>query len=206
MTTDVRQTTISTSQAEVDDLILDLLPCQGHWSEEAYLWLTDQTNRLIELTDGYIEVLPMPTDQHQAISQFLFLAFLGFIQRLGGTARYAPLRLRIRPRKYREPDILLVHDANDPRRRNRYWLGADLVVEIVSPDRPERDLIEKRGDYAEAGIPEHWIVNPGTASITVLRLEGDAYVEHGVFARGARATSWLLEGFAVEVSAVLDAD
>ena len=99
-----------------------------------------------------------------------------------------------------------MRDANDPRRRNRYWLGADLVVEIVSPDKPERDLVEKRGDYAEAGIPEYWIVNPGTASITALRLEGDGYVEHGVFARGAQATSSLLEGFAVDVSAALDAD
>jgi hypothetical protein len=31
---------------------------------------------------------------------------------------------------------------------------------VVSADKPERDLVEKRGDYAEAGIPEYWIVNP----------------------------------------------
>jgi hypothetical protein len=37
-------------------------------------------------------------------------------------------------------------------------------------------------------------------------LQGDAYVEHGVFARGAQATSALLPGFAVDVIAVFDAD
>ncbi len=41
--------------------------------------------------------------------------------------------------------------------------------------------------------------------ITVLRLEGGAYVEHGVFGRGTSATSVLLEGFSVGEDAVLDA-
>ncbi len=194
-----------TSQRELDDAVLQLLPRQGAWSEEQYLWLTDRSNHLIEFTDGYIEVLPMPTDKHQAISQVLLLALLAYVQRVGGRVFYAPLRLRVREGKHREPDLLLLLDANDPRRQNRYWLGADLVVEIVSPDNPNRDLVEKRRDYAEANIPEYWIVDPQTETIVVLRLRDGAYVEHGVFGRGARATSALLEGFAVDVDAVFDA-
>ncbi len=50
-------------------------------------------------------------------------------------------------------------DANDPRRQNRFWLGADLVVEAVSEDDPERDTVDKVADYAEAKIPEYWIIN-----------------------------------------------
>ena len=115
------------------------------------------------------------------------------------------MRLRIRERKFREPDILLVRHAGDARRQNRFWLGADLVVEIVSPDKPERDRIEKRSDYAEAQIPEYWIVDPQDETITVLCLENDVYVEHGVFGRGMLATSALLEGLLVEVSAAFDA-
>jgi Uma2 family endonuclease len=65
----------------------------------------------------------------------------------------------------------------------------DLVVEVVSPDDPGRDFVPKRGDYAEAGIPEYWIVEPGTETITVLTLAGGAYVEHGVFDRKAHASS-----------------
>ncbi len=118
----------------------------------------------------------------------------------------APLRLRIRERRYREPDLLLVRDANDPRRQNRYWLGADLVLEVVSPDKGERDLTTKRGDYAEARIPEYWIVDPQSETITILRLAGDHYEEHGIFSRGARATSALLPNFVVDVAAALDAD
>ena len=188
-----------------NDTILDLRPIQGLWTEEQYLAMTDHSRRLLEFDDGYIEVLPMPTDKHQAISQFVFLAFLAFIQRIGGKVQYAPLRLQIRYGKHREPDILLVRDANDPRRQNRYWLGADLVVEIVSPDDPDRDTKVKRADYAEAGIPEYWIIDPEDEAITVLRLEGDSYKEHGIFHRDEAATSALLNGFAMPVDAALDA-
>ena len=95
--------------------------------------------------------------------------------------------------------------ARDPRRQNRFWLGADLVVEIASPEKPKRDLIEKRADYAEAQIPEYWIVNPQNETITVLCLEGSAYTEHGVFGRGVMAMSVLCESFGVSVDEVLAA-
>lgn len=186
-------------------LELDLMPLQGLWTEQQYLKLTDQTNHLVEFDDGSIEVLPMPTEEHQAMLEYLFFAFRTFIEQLGGKVRFAPLRLQVRAGRFREPDILLVRDAGDPRRQNRYWLGADLVVEIVSPDDPERDTVTKRADYAEAGVPEYWIVNPVEATITVLQLAEAAYTEYGVFKRGETARSALLEGLSVAVDDVLDA-
>ena len=186
-------------------LELDLMPLQGLWTEQQYLKLTDQTNHLVEFDDGSIEVLPMPTEEHQAVLEYLFFAFRTFIEQLGGKVRFAPLRLQVREGRFREPDILLVRDAHDPRRQNRYWLGADLVVEIVSPDDPERDTVTKRTDYAEAGVPEYWIVNPVEATITVLQLTKAAYNEYGVFRRGETAHSALLEGLSVAVDNVLDA-
>lgn len=206
MVTDTRQEQLRLSWEKGDEFVLSLSPLQGHWTEAQYLLLTDQTNRLLEYTDGYIEVLPMPTDHHQAMLEWLFLALRAFIERLGGKVRFAPLRVLVREGQYREPDILLVRDARDPRRQNRFWLGADLVVEVVSEDDPERDTKLKRADYASAGIPEYWIVNPLDQTITVLVLEGAAYTEHGVFGRGARAESKLLAGFSVDVDEVLDAE
>ena len=204
MALDVRQPALRMTWEE-DNLVLSLAPLQGRWTAEQYLLLTDQTRRLIEFTDGFVEVLPMPTDTHQVILRFVFLALYSFLQPLGGTVLFAPLRLHIRADKFREPDILLVRDAQDPRRQERYWLGADLVVEIVSPDNPEHDTREKRADYAEAGIPEYWIVNPVDATITVLRLEDARYTEHGVFRRSETATSALFVGFTLSVNDVLDA-
>ena len=191
---------------EADGLEIDLLPLQGLWTEEQYLRLTDQTNRFIEFTEGAVEVLPMPTRKHQAISRFLFLAFLTAVQRLGGTVFYAPLRVRVAPGRFREPDLVLLLDVNDPRNQNAFWLGADLVVEIVNPDNLERDTVIKRADYAEARIPEYWIVNPEEATITVLKLEDGVYTAHGVFGRGETTTSALLTGFTVRVDAVSNAE
>src|SRR5438132_13304132 len=116
MALEIYSSTVSATQAQLDTLVLELLPQQGQWSEEEYLWLTDHTNRFVEFTDGYIEILPMPTDKHQSILQFLMLAFYGFIDPLGGKVRFAPLRLRIREGKYREPDLILLRSARDPRR------------------------------------------------------------------------------------------
>jgi Uma2 family endonuclease len=173
-------TPILTTQEDLDMLLPEILPAQGEWTEEHYLWLTDDSNRLIEFTDGYLEVLPMPTDNHQTILLYLYEQFVAFLRPRGGKVLVAALRLRIQPGKFREPDLLLLRDANDARRQNRFWLGADLVLEVVSPEKPERDLVVKRGDYAEAGIPEYWIVNPETEAITVLRLEGGAYARRRI--------------------------
>jgi Uma2 family endonuclease len=194
------------SSQEWKDLLEEILPHQGEWSEEQYLVLTERTNRLVEFTDGFLEVLPTPTDRHQAILEFLFLAFLSFLKPRGGKVLFAPLRMQVRPGKFREPDLLLLLSAGDPRRQNRFWKGADLALEIVSPEKPERDLVQKRADYAEARVPEYWIVNPETETITILRLDGDAYQEAGTFRRADSAASILLSGFAVDVGAVFDAD
>ncbi len=194
-----------TSQDALNALLCDVLPAQGAWSDDAYLWLTDHSNRLIEFTDGHVQELPMPTSTHQAVLAFLYDLFRAYLKPHGGVVMFAALRMRIRAGKFREPDLLLLRDRTDRRYQDRYWLGADLVVEVVSPDNPGRDLVEKRADYAEAGIPEYWIADPRDETIRVLTLDGDAYVEHGAYGRGGTATSSLLADFAVEVSAVFDA-
>jgi Uma2 family endonuclease len=197
--------TDSDQHETLDPEIVALLPQQGAWSEQDYLWLTNHTNRLVEFCDGYIDALPMPTEKHQEISGYLYLALLPFVRRTQGKIFYAPLRVRLRSGKYREPDLLLLRSADDPRRHNEYWEGADLVVEIVSPDDPDRDIVTKRAEYAQVPIPEYWIVDPQNETITVLHLVDTRYVEHGVFGRGGHASSVLFPDFEVSVDAVLDA-
>jgi Uma2 family endonuclease len=185
-----------------------LYPMQGHWTEYDYLALEAISgNRMIELANGYLEVLPMPDMYHQRIVKMLCHRVDDFIlpDRLGETA-VAPLPVRLFAGKFREPDIMYfkaerIQDAHKPPR------GADLVMEVVSPgaESRERDLEEKRTDYAKAKIREYWIVDPETKTITVLTLSGKSYKVHGEFKPGQTATSKLLKGFKVAVSEVFAA-
>ena len=184
--------------------IAKLFPNQGYWSEEEYLELNG--NRLVEFTNGQIEVLSIPTDLHQAIVAELFEAILLFTRagRLG-TVRFAPLRLKIAQGKFREPDVMFLATAHDQQRHEEYWNGADLVMEVVSDDDRRRDLETKRLEYAQAHIPEYWIVDPQQKQITVLTLANETYQVHGTFTEGQTATSKLLSGFEVAVTDIFAA-
>ena len=181
--------------------IARLFPTQGHWSEEEYLSL--DTNHLIEFSQGQLEVLPLPTFSHQRLVAFLYRLLLGFVEeRELGVVMFAPLRIQLWSGKYREPDIVFMAAEHADRLGEQFWEGADLVMEVVSPDDPERDKVTKRREYAQAGIPEYWIVDPTDASITVLTLRGQKYALHGAFVAGESASSVLLVGFKVDVSDV----
>jgi Uma2 family endonuclease len=187
--------------------IARLYPPQGYWTEREYL--NFDTERLVEFSDGFIEFLPMPTLNHQFILQALFEALKAFVKSRGlGKVVTAGYKLRLREGKYRQPDLIFVWSDHVSRMGQDFTDVADLVMEIVSGSDTDRhrDLVEKRAEYARAGIPQYWIVDPEEGWITVLALDGDKYVEHGIFARGDRATSRLLPGIEVDVTSVLDAN
>lgn len=184
--------------------MVEALP-QGSWLDADYLWLTDCSRHLVEFTDGYLEILPMPTRGHQRMVAFLYSTVQTFLKPAGGEALFAPLRLQVRPGKFREPDLVALRSASDVRSGDRFWTGADVVLEVVSPDNPERDRVQKRQDYAEAGIPEYWIADPAAETIHVLRLEAGGYVEHSVCGRAGRAASFEFAGFVVDAAEVFDA-
>ncbi|MCY3898227.1 MAG: Uma2 family endonuclease [Caldilineaceae bacterium] len=197
----VLSTATPAKTAELTWEIAQLFPAQGHWSEEEYLSL--DTNHLIEFSQGQLEFLPLPTFSHQRLVAFLYRLLLGFVEDRGlGIVMFAPLRIQLGHGKFREPDLVFMAAEHADRLGEKFWQGADLVMEIVSPDDPERDKVTKRREYAQAGIPEYWIVDPTEASITVLTLRGQEYALHGEFPAGKAASSVLLEGFKVDVGDV----
>ncbi len=81
-----------------------IYPAQGQWSESEYLSLQRKTNRLMELSDGCIEVLPMPSPFHQRVVRFLFGLLQAFVTGNAlGEVLFAPLPIRLGPGKYRDP-------------------------------------------------------------------------------------------------------
>jgi Uma2 family endonuclease len=183
--------------------VATLFPDQGHWGAGDYLALTHSTNRLVELSDGRIEILPMPTMAHQLIVQYLSNLLLAFASTHNlGRVLFAPLRVRLPNGNYREPDVVFMLFEHAARMGDNFWDGADLVMEVVSEDNREHDLVTKRAEYAAAGIPEYWIVDPSERKITILKLQGDHYTTHADGGPGQKTESALLSGFSVEVSAV----
>jgi Uma2 family endonuclease len=184
--------------------IARIFPSQGNWSVDEYLALNG--NYLIEFIDGRIEVLPMPKFSHQMIVLFLCNILRAFVMpRNLGKVVMSPFKVHISETEYREPDVAYMSTDHFDRTNEDFWMGADLVMEVVSEDDRRRDLVTKRAVYARAGIPEYWIVDPRDARITVLKLAGDFYEVHGEFQPGQIATSNLLPEFSVDVTAALAA-
>ena len=181
-----------------------LFPAQGTWTENDYLDLPG--NHLVELSDGFLEVLPMPTTSHQKIVAFFFRTLLAFVEPGGvGTVLFAALPVRLWKGKFREPDVVFMLAQHADRMGEKYWRGADLVMEVVSGDEKsrQRDLETKVTEYARARIAEYWIIDPQEGQVTVFRLKGRKYAVHGRFSRGSRARSALLKGFELDVNAAL---
>ena len=190
--------------------IAHIFPAQGTWTEEEYLALDEIHDRfpLVELSNGFLEVLPWPTQTHQFILINLFELLRAFVsEHMPGMVLFSGMRIRLGKGNFRDPDIVYMKAEHAHRRHERWWDGADLVMEVVSGTRKdrERDWTVKVREYAAARIPEYWIIDPKRRLIRVLRLRGKAYKLHGDFGPGTQATSVLLPGFAVAVSEVLAA-
>jgi Uma2 family endonuclease len=184
--------------------IAELYTLQGYWDEEEYLAL--ETNRLIEFSNGFIEVLPLPTTTHQLIVGFLLNAVHAFVEpRKLGMVLFAGIRVRLWKGTFREPDIVFMLAQHSDRIGEAFWIGADLVMEVVSGSKEDRrrDRVVKRREYAKARIPEYWVVDPEKSEISVLRLSRGKYLVAGKYGPGGTAKSVLLDGFAVNVDDVL---
>jgi Uma2 family endonuclease len=69
-----------------------------------------------------------------------------------------------------------------------YYAPSDVqvAVEIVSPSSVTRDRWAKRGLYAELGIGEYWLVDPGERTLTIFSRPSAEppreYLDHLVYA------------------------
>ncbi|MEM6474460.1 MAG: Uma2 family endonuclease [Planctomycetota bacterium] len=154
--------------------IAHLFPKQGEWTESDYFSI--ESKRPVELSNGVLEVLPMPTWMHQLVVEFLFDQLRDAVKKggLDGKVMIAPLPVKLFPGTVREPDILYLRSKNVPSHVERYPSKLDLAIEIVSEGKEaqRRDYVTKRRDYEKAGVQEYWVVDPVIEQITVFLLRG----------------------------------
>lgn len=182
-------------------------PRQGEWTDEDFMAIEGQNNRLKELVNGHLEILPMPILFHQDIAIYLFDMLRDFLKSIDdkGRAYLAPCPVRFSKQLIREPDVFYLNEQELAVAQD-YPTKVDFIIEVVSGGREDRkrDLVTKPKDYAKAGVKEYWIVDPKTNTIHVLALNKATkrYRRHGKFTTGQTATSKLFKGFSVAVADV----
>lgn len=186
------------SQTLADDISRLVLRTRG-FSVAEYFSLDGAY--FVEYVDGCLQVLPIPDAFHQALA-FVLSNMLVEFSRPDPLARtkLAPFRVQLNENEYREPDVCFMLGSNARRRQEEFWVGADLVIEVISESNRRHDYETKRREYAEAGIPEYWILDPAQRLVRVLTLRDAQYITHGDFGAGHTATSVLLNEFRVVVA------
>lgn len=132
-----------------------------------------------EWVDGKVLYMTV-TDVHETISGFLYSLLRFYAEERGeGLAKAAPFAMKVSSNKpVREPDVMYVSNDKMSRIRRTHLAGpADLVVEVVSDDSRTRDRRDKFYEYATAGIPEYWIVDPDRSRSQVFTLTEEGIYE-----------------------------
>jgi len=108
-------------------------------------------------------IIPMPVkNEHQRILGLLQTLLHTFCELFDlGIVRVAPMQVKLSAEgSGREPDVWFLKQENLSRLTDDFLFGPpDLVIEILSTDSVRRDRVEKFKEYAEAGVPEYWIID-----------------------------------------------
>src|SRR5664279_4035080 len=136
-----------------------------------------------EIIDGELVVSPPPTNFHQRVATEMIRRW----QPAAGVLTHAS-GVSVPTGRHRErflvPDVLVVRNGVS----SPYYVPSDVLVavEIVSPSSVTRDRWAQRGLYAELGIPEYWLVDPGERTLTVFFQPSEEpprqYLDHLVYA------------------------
>ena len=137
--------------------------------------LGEDSSSHAELQEGVLIVSPKPRPEHQYAAGVLFSLLNGAAP--DGFRAYPEIDLVLEartPASVRAPDVAVM-----PQDAARPFSASDavLVVEVLSPGTRRTDLVMKRYEYAEAGIPHYWIVDLDAADVRleVLTLVDGAY-------------------------------
>jgi Uma2 family endonuclease len=159
-----------------------------------------------ELVCGEVHVTPAPTTRHQTIVSNLFLSLGPYVNRNQlGEVWAAPLDVRLSGETALQPDLIFVSNARAAIIQENWIAGApDLVVEVLSPSTAAYDRATNLPIYAEAGVPEVWLLDSQAKTVEVLKLQGKKYLVDATLAGDQVLTSDLLPGWQLPLRDLFD--
>ena len=157
-----------------------------------------------ELVDGVIRMMASPNSQLQFIAREL----CHLLDR-AGRPRYRAIHnveIRLADDLRRNPDVFVVPAHLYDGERCRYLPHEVLLaVEVVSRGSERTDRLEKPVEYAEAGIPFYWRIEPKpTLTVHAYRMGSRRYAPAGRFGLGQQVQVEGLEWAAVPVADLAD--
>ena len=168
----------------------------GGWTLERYLAEAPES-QLWEFVRGEVIMYSPVTGEHQDLVRFLLRLLDGYCEaKTWGKVLTGPAAIRVLPDVIREPDIFVLPPEEVPKATGvPLEVRPALVIEVTSPATRTIDLVEKAQDYAAAGIPEYWVVDPERKEIALHRLAGERYeverVKEGEIESSAVPNFWL---------------
>ena len=172
---------------------------------EEFRRLPDDGKRY-ELIHGEVHLTPSPTTKHQFALQNLSRSLDPFVfkHRLGEIF-VAPLDVRLSRDTAVQPDPIFISNSRARIIKENYIDGApDLVVEILSPSTAAHDRATKLALYAEAGVPEVWLLDPVAKTVEVLKLQGKKYLVDCALAGDQKLTSSQFPGWELPLIDLFD--
>jgi Uma2 family endonuclease len=141
-----------------------------------YLLLPDNEKRY-EILEGELLMSPASNAKHQTTLIRLVRILSAFVEENNlGQVFIAPFDVVLSKFDVVQPDLLFVSAKNAHKVKSTHVEGApDLVVEIISPGRAQRDRIIKSKIYALHGVKEYWLVHPEKEQVQVLQLKKGNY-------------------------------
>ena len=170
---------------------------------EDYYNLPDNGLRY-QLIQGELYMAPAPNLYHQTIAgnlEFILRSYLE--QNPLGVILHAPVDVVFHRESIWQPDIFVVLNANRQILKEQQCEGApDLIVEILSPNNRELDLLTKRTVYARQGVREYWIIDPAPKEIWIYRFDENLTNPVARIKSPGQATSPLFPGLIIELEAI----
>jgi len=141
-----------------------------------------RTEGKTELVDGEVRVTPASW-RHGVVCTRLSSRIFAFVTERGlGAVVDSSTGFRLPGGNLRSPDVSFVAAGRiEEEPRGFLHLAPDLAVEVLSPDDSSREVLDKVGEYLEAGVRLVWIVDPerrraaavrGLTDVSVVEIEG----------------------------------
>ncbi|GAA0607646.1 type II toxin-antitoxin system Phd/YefM family antitoxin [Virgibacillus siamensis] len=183
----------------------DYKSSSGWVTYEAFLELTEDSEKRFELIDGVIYNLASPSYKHQHAVGELFGTFYNWFKGKTCTPLTSPFDITFMKEQTNicvvQPDIVVICDKYNLDEMDNYKGTPTLVVEVLSPSTRSKDMLTKLELYKQCGVKEYWIVDPINEHILVYSLKDNEIVNNKTYSKSARQAVYsdVFEGLSADL-------